>query len=106
MATAWPMQGGTSVPVSGPNGSRLIDDAVLLVRARQAIDVLPIGQDLSSGDVLRVGDVVGDAAALEAGEAAGQRDLGQQPGVGRAVADLDGLGDAPRSRCGSRRRRG
>ena len=79
-----------------PEGLAVDGHAVLLVQPAEPIDVLPVGQRLPQGDVLGVGDVVGDAAALEAGEAAGQGDLGQQPGVGRAVADLD----RPRQRLG------
>ena len=54
--------------------------AVFLVQAREAIDVLPVGQGFPQGDILGIGDVVGDAAALEAGESAGQGDLGQAAG--------------------------
>ena len=64
--------------------------AHLLIQAGQAVDVLPVLDGALHGDVLAVGQVVGDAAALVAGEAAGVGDFGQQPGVGGSVAHLHG----------------
>ena len=79
-------EGAVGLPVDGY--------AHLLIEARETVHVLPVPDGALHGDVLAVGQVVGDAAALVAGEAAGVGDLGEQPGVRGAVADLEGGVDA------------
>ena len=64
-------------------------NARFLIDAGQPVDVLPVFDRLFHRNVLRVGQVIGDAAALVAGEAARVGDLGQKPRVRRAVAHLD-----------------
>ena len=74
-------------------------NAHFLIQAGQPVDILPVGDGRLHRDVFAVGQIVGDAAALVAGEAARVGDLGQKPGVGGAVAHLhrhiDALHDSP-----------
>ena len=67
-------------------------DAVFFVVADQPVDVAPGPERIAELDFLGVRNVVGNPAAFVARESAGQRNFGQQPGVGSAVPDLDGLG--------------
>ena len=55
----------------------------------QPVAVLPVGQGLGEGNVLSVGEVVGDAPAVDGGEPGGQRHLHQQAGIHAPVAQLD-----------------
>ena len=80
--------GGHQGAGEGAEGLPVDGNAVLLVQAHQPVHVHPVGHGALQGDALGVGDIVGDAAALIAGKAAGQGDLCQQAGVGGAVAHL------------------
>ena len=64
-------------------------NAGFLIDAGETVDVLPVGDRLFHRNVLRVRQVVGNAAALVAREAARIGDLGQKTRVRRAVAHLD-----------------
>ena len=65
-------------------------NAHLLIQAGQPVHVLPVADGARHGNVLAIGQVVGDAAALIAGEAAGIGDLGKQPSIRRAMTHLYG----------------
>ena len=82
--------GGHQSAGQGAEGLTVDGDAVLFVDAGETVNVLPVADGLLDGDVLGVGQVVGDAAAFVAGEAAGVGDLGEETGVGGAVTDLHG----------------
>ena len=75
-------QGAVGLPVDG--------DAGLLIHTGEPVHILPVPDGLLHGDIFGVGQVIGDAAALIGGKAAGVGDLGEQTGVGGAVADLHG----------------
>ena len=79
-------EGTVGLPVDGY--------AHLLVDACQTVHILPIPDGTLHGNVLAVGQVVGNTAALVAGEATGVGDFGQKSGVGGAVAHLNGGMDA------------
>ena len=64
-------------------------NARFLIDAGQTVDVLPVRNGLFHRNVLGVRQVIGDAAALVACEAARVRDLREQTRVRRAVAHLD-----------------
>ena len=74
-------QGAVGLPVDG--------NAHFLIKTGEAVHILPVPDGALHGDVLAVGQVVGNAAALIAGKAAGVGDFGKQPGIGGAVADLN-----------------
>ena len=82
--------GGNQGAGQGAVGLTVDGNAHFLVQTGEAVHVLPVTDGALHGNVLAVGQVVGDAAALVGGEAAGVGDLGQQTCVGSAVADLHG----------------
>ena len=82
--------GGHQSAGQGAVGLAVDGHTHLFVQAGQTVHVLPVADGALHGNVLAVGQVIGDAAALVAGETSGIGDLGQQAGVRGAVADLDG----------------
>ena len=64
-------------------------DAHLFIKADQAVNIHPVHDASVQRNALGIGDVVGNSAALVAGETAGQSDFGKKSGIGGSVANLD-----------------
>ena len=65
-------------------------NACFLVKTGEPVNILPVTDGLFHRYVLGVGEIVGNAAALVAGEAARIADLGEKPCIGGTVANLHG----------------
>src|SRR6516164_3541116 len=63
-------------------------DAFLLIESHEPVAILPVADRLRERHVFRVGNVIGYAAAFEAGESRRQGDLGHQACVRSAMPDL------------------